>query len=224
VTTAIVPDFSNPKLLIFSLMKKLLTFLTLTGLFILPSLAFADLAPEPDAFTDVQWGDEGYWEISALKEAGILEGYPDGSFEPDSSINRAEFAKIVAIAAWDFDPEGVEFTSWLDFYDIEQNAWYTDYLHKLYDEDIIDGYPDGSFKPDDNVNFVEAAKMIVAAYDKSTGKDGDYNTHGGEWFEPYVDALNEIDAVPESITSNDQEITRLEMAQMIYGVRYYSDY
>lgn len=199
-------------------MKKLFTLLLLT-LSLAPSTALADMAPEPDVFTDVHWGDDGYWEIRYLKEDGILAGYPDGTFQPNNTINRAEFSKIVSLAAWDFDPEGVDFTSWLNFYDIDQDGWYAGYVHKLYDEKVIGGYPDGSFKPDNDVNFVEAAKMIVLAYDKASGIEKSYNANGGEWYQPYVDALNEIEAVPDSITRNDQSITRVEMAEMIHTVR-----
>ncbi len=190
-------------------MKKLFTLLLFT-LTALPSIVLADIAPEPDVFTDVQEYDDAYWEIRWLKEDGILSGYPDGSFHPDDTINRAEFSKILAIAAYEFDAESADFTSWLDFYDIDQDAWYAPYLHKLYDENVISGYSDKSFKPDNDVNFAEAAKMTMLAFDS-----GELSSNGA-WYQPYVDMVEDLGATPESITSPDQLITRAEMAVMIY--------
>lgn len=191
-------------------MKKLLTLVALVGTLLLPSFASADMAPWPDVFTDVQDGHEAYWEISWLKEEGIVQGYSDGSYQPDNNINRAEFSKIVAIYT---STDEVTGTDGMEiFTDLDYNAWYNPYIQYLYGKDIIGGYPDNTFKPGNNVNYAEACKMIALA----SGLEVSDTT--GEWYQPYVDWVEDMGGMPDSIETYGQSITRAEMAIMIYGV------
>jgi S-layer homology domain len=192
--------------------KLLLTLFVLTALSI-PSLSFADDAPAPNAFTDVQEGDYGYWAIRWLKEEGMVEGYADGSYHPDDYINRAEFAKIVELFASSSEDVAIDYAELtLPFSDVDESAWYETYISRLYNRGIINGYSDVTFRPANNVNYAEACKMIMLA----TGS-GEL-TSTGAWYEPYVKMLADFGGNPDTIESNDQMITRAEMAIMIYGV------
>ena len=191
-------------------MKKLLALLSLLGTFSLSPFAFADVAPEPDVFTDVQDGDEAYWEIRWMKEEGLVSGYEDGSYKPNNTINRAEFSKIVAIemsAGTITGTDGGEI-----FTDIDYSSWYNPYVQYLYGAGVISGYPDNTFRPGNDVNYAEACKMI------SLAQGLEVSTSTGEWYEPYVKWVEDMGGKPESIESYDQAITRAEMAIMIYGV------
>lgn len=194
-------------------MKKLLTLLALLSLSLCYSIAFADVAPEPDVFTDIQDGGDAYWEIRWMKDQGFVSGYSDGSYQPDAYINRAEFSKIVELFADSVD-EGSIGTDGNDlpFSDVETSDWFEWYVHILYQRGIIGGYSDGSFRPANNVNYAEACKMIML------GTGSGELTSTGEWYEPYVQMLEDFGGKPDSIESNDQYITRAEMAIMIYGV------
>ena len=78
---------------------------------------------------------------------------------------------------------------------------------------LIDGYPDGTFKPASNINFAETAKIVANAFML------DLEGHKTDvWYEPYVRALEDLEAIPETIKSNDQLITRGEMAEIVYRV------
>ncbi len=195
--------------------KSILTLILLLALAV-PSIAFADMAPEPDAFTDVQYGIYDYYAfdaISWLKDEGIVEGYSDGSYHPDDYINRAEFAKIVELFASSSEDVAIDYAERvLPFSDIAESSWYETYVSRLYNRGIINGYPDNTFRPTNNVNYAEACKMIMLA----TGS-GEL-TSTGAWYEPYVEMLANFGGKPDTIESDDQMITRAEMAIMIYGV------
>jgi hypothetical protein len=197
-------------------MKKLLTLLALLSLGLSYSAAFADVAPEPDPFTDVRESDEDYVLVSAviyLKAQGIITGYSDGSFRPDNLINRAEFAKLVSIASsGDVNMAG---DGGNIFIDIDTSAWYNPYIQELYLRGVISGYSDHSFKPENNINFAEAAKMVSTAY--AMYATGDVAV-ANPWYEPYIEVLVNVDAQPDSVTSPDQLITRGEMAKIMYYV------
>jgi len=77
---------------------------------------------------------------------------------------------------------------------------------------IIQGYPDGTFHPSNNINFAEAAKIIANSFGYQTGSDP-------IWYKPYVTALAEHFAIPDTIAAFDYFITRGEMAEMIYRLK-----
>lgn len=178
----------------------------------------SDVDVEVD-FSDVNEDHLNYGAIQYVAEQGIVEGYPDGTYKPDQPINRAEFTKILVGSAYDYDPAqdpagyDIYSTAGLTFTDIEDQAWYVPFLRTAVNENVIEGYPDGTFKPDQNVNFAEAAKIIVESFGY------DYDDDADVWYKGYVDVLADRRAIPVSITSFDEEITRGEMAEMIYRLK-----
>ncbi len=170
------------------------------------------------AFSDVPSSHKYYEEISALAADGILEGYPDGTFKPGETINRVELTKIMVASILDYDPgqdpSGFDIyaLAGVPFSDVESGEWYIPYLRKAVENDIISGYPDSTFRPEDEVNYAEAAKIIVESI-------GIKKESGGEWYEPYTSALQELNAVPESVVRFDQELTRGEIAFILYALR-----
>lgn len=204
-------------------MKKLT--ILLTGLLLINNSSIAIAMGEQTAaaniFTDVHDGDAYYDAISYLKTEGIVSGYQDGSFKPFQTINRAEFTKIIVGASGynsAQDPSGFDIysLSGIDFKDVKSGEWYIPYLRKAVESEIIAGYPDGTYKPAQEINFVEAAKIIVVA------DGGDFAGAGyapEDWFHKYVAVLEQNNAIPTSINTFDQKITRGEMAEMIYRLK-----
>lgn len=103
-------------------------------------------------FTDIQKDSLDY-----LYEKEIFQGYQDGSFGPENSLTRAELIKIVL--------EGTNHqliaTDLNCFSDITPEHWSAAYVCTAKDLEYINGYEDGSYKPDQSVNKVEAIKMIA---------------------------------------------------------------
>lgn len=148
--------------------------------------------------------------IYYLQERGVLQGYEDGSYRPDTTVNRAEFVKIVSEAIFsDAYIEQCE-TNELTFSDVSSDEWFAPYVCATVLFGVVDGYPDGTFGPSSTINFVEAAKIISNA--NEIPAMGEYD----HWYEPYVRNLADLNALPPEISSFDAQVTRGQMAEMIY--------
>mgnify|MGYP000294100811 FL=1 len=168
---------------------------------------------EPEGFTDVPNGHRNFAAISFVKDEGIVEGYDDNTFKPDQRITRAEFTKIIVAA--NFARSAIETCESNDlFTDVSQSDWFADYVCVAKNDNIIDGYPNGTFKPEDFVNFAEAAKIVVGAFGIETNPED----HLGVWWRPYVFALAKIGGLPSTFSDPNQQLTRGDMAEIVYRV------
>ena len=110
---------------------------------------------ETNAYTDVAAGSWYNIAVSTLSNMGILGGYEDGTFRPNASITRAEFAKIA-----------VSFFDWADVYavnsfvDVRGSAWYADYVAVAAELGLIEGYGGNVFRPDATITRAEACTII----------------------------------------------------------------
>ena len=105
-----------------------------------------------NAYTDVKAGDWFNNAVSTLSNAGIINGYPDGTFRPNAPITRAEMAKVIAMfAELDKDSEG--------FKDIAGH-WAEAYIKLAAGNGWIAGYPDGTFRPNQYITRAETMTMI----------------------------------------------------------------
>ena len=178
-------------------------------------------------FNDVNV-DSPYAEaLKYLKAEGIISGYSDGSFKPNNTINRAEFTKIIsgAVATTqeinDCMAHYASQNSYMAtvFSDVtfamvggNEPAWYFDYVCIAKLKGFVSGYADGSFRPSQNINFAEAAKIITKALGYETGTTD-------PWYKTYVDQLDSKKAIPLTIQSFGKNITRGEMAEMIWRLK-----
>lgn len=153
--------------------------------------------------------------IFYVKSEGIVEGYADGTYKPDATINRAEFVKIL-MGAFDDDARMCKIAP---FEDVDQTAWYATYAHKARCQGIVEGYPDGTFRPANSINFAEAAKILSNAYGLLASTTLPACEGDCPWYRDFVLALEVRAAIPTSIASFDQKITRGEMAEMIYRLK-----
>jgi len=96
---------------------------------------------------------------TALRE-GIIEGYADGSFRPDAPINRAEALKILLTSARLPEVVGSEEPLTL-FPDVPADAWLTAPIEEALTYDLIEGYPDGTFRPEQSITRAEATKLLL---------------------------------------------------------------
>lgn len=145
--------------------------------------------------------------VSILSELDIINGYEDGTFRPEGTVTRAELAKMI-IHAMDKADVAEILKGETRFSDISTDAWYTGVVNVAVNNGFINGYPDGTFKPDQRVTFAEAATMIV----KALG----YTDLNGTWPTNYIDkaaTLNLFDNV-EGVTPNTY-VNREAAANMI---------
>lgn len=196
--------------LVFNLisMKHVKLFVSLTAVAAILAVSLA--AGAWAAFSDVGSGHANYDAIMYVQENDIVGGYPDGTFRPDDPINRAELLKILIETKYGDEIGDFGLSSACLFSDVASSAWYAKYVCMGKTDDIVDGYPDGTFRPTEYVSFVEAAKMIVITMG--------YLAYPNEevWYEPYVYALGDRNAIPTSIAGFSVDLTRGEMAEIIY--------
>ncbi|MDX9970579.1 MAG: beta-propeller domain-containing protein [Candidatus Gracilibacteria bacterium] len=160
-----------------------------------------------DPFMDVSSESEFYSAIWDLKDSGVVQGYADGTFKPENSINRAEFTKILVLAS-------KRTVSGLNCFDDVNEQWYAPYICTAKEAGLVDGYSDGKFRPEQDINFAEASKIISNTFGLIK-EDTDPN----QWFKNYVLSLEDYSAIPTSVLSFDKKITRAEMAEMMYRVK-----
>lgn len=101
--------------------------------------------------------------IEQLYRWEMVKGKAPGIFAPDDNLTRAEFTKIVLGAIGEEVDPYVEVEA-SPFYDINPYAWYLPYIDRAKEMGLVSGYPDGSFKPEDPINKVEAIKMLMNAF------------------------------------------------------------
>lgn len=119
-----------------------------------------------NTFSDVAAADWHNNAISTLGNRAILAGYPDGSFRPDASITRAEFTKI----AVSFFNETASYQPGT-FPDVEADAWYADFIAAAVALGLIEGYPDGTIRPQDPITRAEACTIINRTLGRVPEKD-----------------------------------------------------
>lgn len=108
-------------------------------------------------FSDVPPAHWAYPYIDFLFSQGIISGYPDGTFQPGNSITRAQFAKMIVNA------NGISeyYPPVPTFSDVPLGHWAYGYIEAAVQADIISGYPDGTFRPSDEVTRAQISAMIA---------------------------------------------------------------
>jgi len=172
------------------------------------SVAASAIHVEESVFTDVDSGDTSYEAIKYLKDKGVIVGYTDGSYKPDATINRAEFLKIV-MEGYGYAVEGYS-DCFLDVTD----QWFAPYVCKAENLGIVSGYGDGYYKPDRDINFAEASKIVAEAF-RLVADSSDDET----WYQQFVISLELMSAIPTSVDSFAKNITRGEMAEMVWRIK-----
>lgn len=193
-----------------------------------PAAQPLEVTQEALKFSDVP---EGYWAkpyIDALSERDVFDGIiVDGveeadSFQPDAPISRAQLARAITKAFPLSEEEAA-----ISFADVDEDFWALDFINEAVKGGYMNGFTDGSFKPELPVPRVQALTAMVTG-SKAT-VDGDaaavvqrYNDAADiqDWAVPKVAAATQTGLVvnhPDLVVLNPNEpATRAEVAAMIY--------
>lgn len=112
-------------------------------------------------FTDLKSTHWAYEIITGLCEQGIVDGYPNGSFQPEGTITRAELTKLF-VEAMDLritQPQDPTFS------DVVPGAWYYKYVETAVEAGLVKGYENGEFHPDARITRQEIAAIVARALD-----------------------------------------------------------
>jgi hypothetical protein len=110
------------------------------------------------AFTDIQ----SHWAkqcISQMAPRKLVSGYPDGSFRPNATITRAEFAVLMLNAF----PDAPQKRAGTTFNDVPSNHWAHKAIQDAYKRGFFSGYPGGMFLPNQAIPRVQAIGVLAGA-------------------------------------------------------------
>ncbi len=149
-------------------------------------------------------------------------GYPDGEFKPEGSITRAEVAAIFSrIQSHGEENIATEFED--SFPDVDSESWYAKYVADVKRTGLVEGYPDGSFMPDEPITRAEFASMVVRYIENSAGKlkkdSSDFPDVGLlHWARAAIKKAagkGIVEGYPDGSFRPDQPITRAEAVTMV---------
>lgn len=114
-----------------------------------------DPLPYLPSFTDIRW----HWArpfIAAIANLGLVQGYKDGSFQPDRNLTRAEFASLLSgiFTPLPIRPAG-------SFFDVPENFWATTAIQQTYRGGFLSGFPDQTFHPQQELERVHVILALV---------------------------------------------------------------
>ena len=117
------------------------------------------------SFTDVD-GDAWYaTAVNTLASLGLVSGVGDGQFAPDRAITRAEFATIAMGFARTEDGGANRFS------DVSRDDWFYDYVTGAAGYGWIDGYPDGTFRPNNTITRAEVTTIVNHMLSRAADED-----------------------------------------------------
>ena len=135
------------------------------GLALATAVLTTGLVPNASAqalsFTDVPKTNVHYDNIYNLANRDILSGYPDGTYQPAKNLTRAE-AAVILVKALGLETDDYRRSA---FPDVKQGAWYMDDINALVREEIILGYENGNFGPNDKLTRAQMATILAKAYE-----------------------------------------------------------
>ena len=150
-----------------------------------------------------------------------IVGYEDGTIRPNSNITRAEVATIFyrlltksAHERWD--------TTSNSFTDVAEDSWYNDAVSTLSRMGIVNGYADGSFKPDAQISRAEFTAIATRFFSHTADYKGAFNdVAASSWYADYVQAavdMSLVDGYPDGGFHPDSSITRAEAVTIVNRV------
>ncbi len=195
-------------------MKTLAKLLVLTvGIMTFNGLAFA--------YSDVTNTDPHYVAINYLSEKAVLQGYEDGTFQPDKLVNRAEALKII------FEGLTIEIDENLEtadlFSDVPEDAWFAKYVAYGKEKGVINGNPDGTYAPDRSVARSEFLKILLNSIGFKNEQWENQKLYEDvpeqEWFTPYMNYAGKAGLITPSEENNlepGKQLSRAEVSEILY--------
>lgn len=185
-------------------------------------------------FSDVGKLHKNYRAVEMLNGMGVVKGYEDGSFKPNTAVNRAELTKmlVVTMVAGGEVPTADTYSNC--FPDVK-TEWFAPYVCYAKEQGWVSGYPDKTFKPGNPVNRVEAMKIILNAMvpeqfwpsptDAELALDMPTDAESGAWYHQFLlfsVAKQLLDGQHVVVTADGysykpgEPMTRKEVAEMIF--------
>ena len=163
--------------------------------------------------------------LPAKEHKSYIVGYENGEFRPEGDMTRAEAAAIFARNIAERKSENIS-NSKSSFTDVSAKEWYNSYISYLEKYDIINGYSDGSFRPDEQITRAEFVAMCTRFYQMfdnvSSSKKNIFNdVENSHWASGYIYAAVAIEWIKgyaDGTFRPDNNITRAEVVTIVNRV------
>ncbi len=182
-------------------LKKVISTIAAVAILATSASAFAVTFPDVDASASYAS------DVELLTALGVVNGDENGKFNPDNTVTRAEFAKMVVEALG--KGEAAASSSYTRFADA-QGHWAAGYIEAGVAAEFINGYDENTFGPDDTVTFAQAVKMLVGA----AGYESWAQMAGG-WKAGYMSYGSTLGIMKGVNVAEDAALTRAECATLI---------
>jgi hypothetical protein len=130
--------------------------------------------PDRATFSDVPLGSTYSAFVETAVKQGIASGYPDGTFRPNSPVTRGQAVKMISVAhgwAQAYPPVAT-------FTDIPAGHWAFGYVEAAFRQGIINGYEDGTFRPQNGITRAQVAKVLTLATQPWLPRSNASDSHG----------------------------------------------
>ncbi|MFA6039067.1 MAG: S-layer homology domain-containing protein [Candidatus Peribacteraceae bacterium] len=186
------------------------------------------------AFSDVPKNDVIYDAVVYLKDRGIINGFPDGTYRSDAKVTRAEALKMI-VTAKGITPDDVKKYTSTPFTDVPKGTWFLPYVEwGRKDLSIIDGPPKAQeFHPNRTVQKVEFLKMLFLAQGMDAAANADVKlplsidvSDVNAWYYPHMRlALSSSTTAPgkNGYLSPDRALTRGDVALLLHRLLLYKE-
>jgi hypothetical protein len=175
-----------------------------------------------DRFSDVPYGHRNYVHINALVGLGIINGYSDNTFRPSNTLTRAQ-AAIMIVRAIGLSTEGVSSS----FTDVPPTHAAYKFISAAYQAGIINGYSDGTFRPNANVTRAQIAIMVQRAFNIQASGTTVSFTDVPEGYAPkkFIETLASqkiVNGYSDGTFKPLNNVTRAQFSTMIYNAIQYA--
>lgn len=176
------------------------------------NLGFPNYLSAETMFEDIK----GHWaedQMNFIINKGLINGYQDKTFKPDRNISRAEVAKIIAT--------DLNLNQGKKSFNDTNGHWASEVIGSIANHEIMTGYTDGSFRPDNSITRAEAAAILVRAYKLTGDVDFTFEDTNNHWAKNYVDILianNIAEGYNDSEFRPDKPLTRAEFLTLLARV------
>ncbi len=182
-------------------LKKVISTIAAVAILATSASAFAVTFPDVDESASYAGA------VELLTALGVVNGDENGKFNPDNTVTRAEFAKMVVEALG--KGEAAASSSYTKFADA-QGHWAAGYIEAGVAAEFINGYDENTFGPDDTVTFAQAVKMLVGA----AGYES-WAQQAGGWKAGYMSYGSSLGIISGVKVAEDAALTRAECATLI---------
>ncbi len=163
--------------------------------------------------------------IEGLVSIGAINGFPDGTFQPDAKITRAQYAALLVKT---FKPSAKRNPS--NFKDVDPNFWAAQVIQQAYRGGFLSGFPDNTFHPNENLQRVQVMVSLVNGLGLTSDRTlslqvfTDHNQIPN-WGQDEVTVAATQGLIVNYPTLNNlnptQAVTRAEVTMMVYQAKVY---